>query len=627
MSTRWERKNGEWVSRRANEVEGRPEPSTHLAFAHEGDLHVVRLKDGMIFERLDEGCRLNGAPIGAAPRPCVIETQAIGVRFVEPGVASLTIADLGVHAEALGADTIRLFVPDSPRVLPFRLSESQWVCDASEMEGLPRPELAIGGSGVDTELLNVRWSWEARGLRLFALASGETAAPQALSPETRHDAVGLELDAIAPPNARLALGRQSWRLQRLDRPDAGGGNLYLLEGPTHERLPVKTLLEGLREDRSPVLRCEGYELVRIELTQALAGPIRYSLTFGQADKAEPSAASPDPDDIWDYGPVEPLILGAASPHDNATPLIVRTMPSASEPWSRPRHVRGLTLGGTPAPADLGARPASYLLVTDEDRKPTRYGIVAVAQRVPSDQWRPAAHLVGSSGRVAVSWRGFVDWATVVDIRMGNQTRGAVLFERGFALDGDAWIAAPFAGIAMLKNGSWWANAAAPTRSVLWRDSTGWWVRGRRVSVRLDRLDADVYFPSQAEDGELIALIGAEDPAHYSGPLLMLEAGGVPHLKGWLSDVEHLVTLPGGLVRVGGPPARAYNLKSGERPDTLFDVPELVRRAFEQAILDHDQPFGVCGGIQWTRQKDGSVSAELIAGAAIGVFVSAAGLHE
>jgi hypothetical protein len=621
MTITWERKNGQWISR---DMRKRQDSglgiSSHLAWVADSVLHAVALKDGMKLTLKGESYELQGVPLGEKLEAFDSEQEEILVQYCGDGLASLSLRELGTYATKLQASMVRMAVPSSTRFIEFSHEAGGWISQCAPMDTPPPSVLTIASLPTEPQTLPIRWTWKARCIGYFSVGRGISSVPESLSPETRNDALGLVLDTIAPADTRMALTRHTWQLVPYGAVPDGSGHRYLLHASKDTPVTVKSGVEELRDEKAPSLHAPGFAATSVEQATPLPWPQRYAIAFTNGDRIFPSVENPEHAALWDYGPLDPLAPGIVS-----TYVKVRMMAASNEKRNRAQTLQTPALKECrlPAPFDLAKNPPGRCIFLGDDKEsPEQYGVLVVAQDIPEGEWRATSYLPSGEQRVMLSWRGFVDWARTVDLQVDGKTRSAVVFEKGLELDGSAWIAAPFVGVAMLQEPTWWASVQAPTRAVLTRAKDAWWVRGDWLSIDLNRREGRLFYPGSGDALSYLCLIGVREQAPaFSGPLLFLDANGVPRLKGWVTDECQFVTLPGGIVKIGGPPPSGYRLEARAAPDSMPDVPAAVRAAFEHAIANRELPEGSVGRVSWRRDReDNSITADIGADAASGVFV-------
>ena len=574
-----------------------PADSSHILWAgKDGMMGLTRLLPGMTLEmpRSDQQRpRLDGNELERI-EPVGSDVFKLTVRFLVSGDVQIECPQLQQLADTINADVIQLYSVQSPAEL-FRVAKSdRWKAVIARaklalfQQGLTLPSIGETRTSIVTE-----WIWVGSCLSYFVVGPQDEVVtlPDGLRSDNRQNAIGIVLDAPAPDEASMRAQGTTWFLRPLDRDSHQTTDLGCCYRLTTEKglpIPLAAAVPRLGSKR-PAFFAKGFD--HADVTRP---PLIVTARYGA--RLDKSKVVPSMDDskgvVWDYGPSTFLF---PLPIESSGHMQVFAITSSDGSELRLQNKDVPALVRATLPKHIAKNEKTYAFFNPA--VPDSYGIFMVVCDIPKlGKWVVTSGIGSDEGGVLLSWRGFVDRASVLSIADDELKRHAVLFETGFELSPRRWFTAPFAGIAMDHNGGWWGALSSPDTRVLY-EADVWSVSGEWTAINRAKRSASRRSAGYLQRGipMLVALTGPEDG---SAPILELGEGDTPKFVGWLADASHAVRLSPGVFRIGDPSwQEEFELVDGERLDSVR--PD-IREAYEAAAKLKSARNGLFGDLQWKR---------------------------
>lgn len=586
----YERKNGRWIvittsMRRVNV----PNDSTHLAWACGGELRLAVLRDGDRLWFSKNSYVLNDAVLGAASvfpvdfegrEPARFEVHGSDIEVLLSG-GDRALAGL---AKKTGASKIALHAGLSDNMF-FTPSDRGWTAStALDVSLLPR-EFLIQSHGSNSLTVKIEWLWKAECSSFFTIDGQNLEFDVHRACRNRDWQVGLTFDSEIP--AGVTLGSQM-TIEPIS--SATNGRWLGLPKSDNGRVSLRQLVDLQKEGLS--FHGTGYTAMVTVSFRITCGEI-YHAVCGNNLRVEPTKV--DGNHAWGFGPPHPCYPGATVQRLSVK-ILQKGVAAAF-------NNNALAAGRLPAPFKCDEM---LLLLPNFPEDRTVAGVFALACAIPAGRWEAADVL--ELGDQFVCWRGLVDIASVQTVKVDTKSRYLLKLTNGFTLEGEKWIAAPFGGIAMARDGRWWGALDCPeTSRVVLRDGK-WMVHGRWIKLDLNNGTGSLMAAAVVHGAAAVTLVTCQNPLGASGPILEIgPERSAPILRGWLSDSEGYVRLGESKLALTETAKKVFKLRPEQDPSSI-PIPNGVRAAFRTARISPDQFEGICNGIRWSRDENGQIEA-------------------
>jgi hypothetical protein len=569
------------------------EPSSHLIWADNGEPRILALEDGVRLGRPRQkkgSFTLNDQDVGFKLQPCNLpQPITVVVTFPSAGEVRLTSEALGAVAGEVDADTIVVTAEGETKV-SVPLSRSAAWSAIVERDHLPQLLQGLTVASLDKPVrLHVRWVWRGSASSYFVRDGGgvPTVFPEGFVPSNRLRDAGVVMADAVPTGAYLEAHGARWLLESaLERgmPELPTGKAYAFADADRRPVPLSAAVARLDEpvrfgapgfDEAEVAAPPVLKTARLQLV-----PTRQRQVVASVEGAEPP--------VWDYGPLTMLFPQPGE----VLEARVFDMESGPNPGREREDVKWLAAGKLRTAYD---KSPTYVFC--DKRASDRYGVYHQVSPIPPGRWVSIGGLGPGAAEVVLSWRGFVDRAAVRTVDLDGQARSVLQFRTGVRLMDKLWFVAPFVGVAMPKDASWWGSLKDPSISISRTADAGWRVTGEWIAIadgRAVALAGCVIPPSSAP--RLVALTGS----NYGDAAPILELGGVnpPAFVGWLADAQGAIPTGGAAFRIGPAWNDAIELPENAAADGL---PDDLQEAFAAARSQRGLEEGTTKRSRWRRE--------------------------
>jgi hypothetical protein len=471
--------------------------------------------------------------------------------------------------------------------LKFLLDASGWRAQVAD----DPPQVDVVLLSPEPVKVKIGWYWEGKCVDYYSVGADEQPIrfPQGLESRYANRPAGIIMSET-PPQSLSVNG--AWRLQ------AREGLYYDFEKMDGQKVTVRELVDAVRA-RELSFTANAMR-VKVEQVKGTKWPARLQANINN-HRLLSSVEEGHP--VWEFGPVRFLAIGCPGAREGE----IKVYRVDSEKKVSEQINRDLIAARLPTSWKRDSSDVQPFLI---DGGASGHGIYVSTLDVPKGKWK--SFDPGSAAERIVSWRGLVDKAQLLSVEgSSGGARRLLWLDTGFELKSERWFVAPFAGIAMHPQGSWWADLESFDESFLtYSKENGWTIYGQWLQIRLPgkgdtcartETNAACIIEDVSESLDLVLSGKHTDPESISGPILRLQKKcATPTLRGWISDMKGDVHL--GSATIGLSTAaerRTFSPGTSPPPDT----PPAFLAALKEALAQPRQPIGIVGNLRWRRKHN------------------------
>lgn len=569
---------------------------SHITWLDDGALRMTRLADGARYDPDQDTIEIAEKQLTQSRlNVATVREVQLGFALSADGWSIELDPLLGKCAEDAGAAFVELIV-DGQALRASRVNDL-W-CTTAAREVWQSKTITIPGGPMLDAVFRAVWQWRPGSCEFCLAESGKRVSRDVANQEWSSE-VHLRLTSLLPEDAVISIGKQRW----FPSDAARQGDAYQYRLTTDGRsLSCGDLAGDDQFQNDPILEIRFREqCILLRPAGFVSEPDLQETRY--AASLEGNQVKPPRD--WQTRSGHDSITAAYGPRFALCPnhegvgkcRVIRR----SEDSDRLSLHPGLRAGKLPV--DVDAADFQDLCVLWAYHRPDSYGVVAAASDIEAGSWKPVTALPDTfSGQIA--WQGLIDTASVRTVKSDGHDLLCLEFAVGFRLGPRFWPAAPFLGIAMEEDASFWAPAEEPSNVRLQRTALREWnITGpwHLIGDPTARLFANGACVVPAHKPQRVCIFGSAQPGDRSTPILEVDSAEVPILRGFLADKSGRISTLRGHLTLGSSDPVVWQ-RDGQAPRGWTESHD----AALQAALNSQESQGRHKRLGWKKQIDRTI---------------------